>query len=159
MQHNKLFTAKEKLIKYITASKKLLTLYTVPKAILRKEMFVSTERNVSPVLKKCFSTANSLSGKGKPVLIKTNVSFAVFLSLCIKISFFHSVRWEWGKIFFHLTQMFLYSVFLSMRMKLSSPLRLVRVEGVGLLWRSTSILSCRPDYLGSIPAMRTPLSG
>ena len=124
MQHNKLFTAKEKLIKYITASKKLLTLYTVPKAILRKEMFVSTERNVSPVLKKCFSTANSLSGKGKPVLIKTNVSFAVFLSLCIKISLpFCSVHWEWGKIFFHLTQMFLYSVFLSMHMKLSSPLR------------------------------------
>ena len=116
--------------------------YTVPKAILRKEMFVSTERNVSPVLKKCFSTANSLSGKGKPVLIKTNVSFAVFLSLHIKISLpFRSVRWEWGKIFFHLTQMFLYSVFLSMRMKLSSPLRLVRVEGVGLLWHSTSILS------------------
>ena len=27
MQHNKLFTAKEKLIKYITASKKRLTLY------------------------------------------------------------------------------------------------------------------------------------
>ena len=93
--------------------------YTVPKAILRKEMFVSTERNVSPVLKKCFSTANSLSGKGKPVLIKTNVSFAVFLSLCIKISLpFCSVHWEWGKIFFHLTQMFLYSVFLSMLVKL-----------------------------------------
>ena len=89
-------------------------------------MFVSTERNVSPVLKKCFSTANSLSGKGKPVLIKTNVSFAVFLFLRIKISLpFCSVRWEWGKIFFHLTQMFLYSVFLSMRMKLSSPLRSV----------------------------------
>ncbi len=93
--------------------------YTVPKAILRKEMFVSTERNVSPVLKKCFSTANSLSGKGKPVLIKTNVSFAVFLSLRIKILLpFCSVPWGWGKIFFHLTQMFLYSVFLSMRVKL-----------------------------------------
>ena len=55
--------------------------YTVPKAILWKEMFICTVRNVYQVLKKCFFTANHLAEKENFVLYIRNVCHTVFLSL------------------------------------------------------------------------------
>ena len=55
--------------------------YTVPKAILWKEMFICTVRNVYQVLKKCFFTANHLAEKENFVLYIRNVCHMVFLSL------------------------------------------------------------------------------
>ena len=59
----------------------LYIFYTVPKAILWKDMFICTVRNVYQELKKCFFTANHLAEKENFVLYIKNVCHTVFLSL------------------------------------------------------------------------------
>ena len=102
-------------------------------------MFICTVRNVYQVLKKCFFTANHLAEKENFVLYIRNVCHTVFLSLQRNFS--------------------LPSSPLSFRAK-SSLLSLFWLQDssapVGQY--STSILSWRPDYLGTIPALSTLLS-
>ena len=136
------------------------------------------KRNVSPVLKKCFSTPNFLSGKGKPVLINTNFSFAVFLSLCIKIFFtFSFCLLGVGEnilslntnvsllcFSFHAHETFFTLSFSGwggggggggVGARATIALAIFHL----FLWHSTNILSYRPDIPSSIPALRTLIGG
>ena len=68
-------------LKMVFCLVRFMLLYTVPKAILWKEMFICTVRNVYQVLKKCFFTANHLAEKENFVLYIRNVCHTIFLSL------------------------------------------------------------------------------
>ena len=101
-------------------------------------MFICTVRNVYQVLKKCFFTANHLAEKENFVLYIRNVCHTVFLSLQRNFS--------------------LPSSPLSFRAK-SLLLSLFWWSDPSAPGLSASILGWHSDYLGSIPALCTLLSG